>query len=340
MCAEEMDVTGGIRVVRDVVAGHRLMLGLGVAYVAIGSLVLAATGQPWSVTIVSSSAGIWAAGTIAWLTLEYLRHPRRLRAALEPRRIGGAAAVFLLVTPFQTTFNELKRSIEPVMGFTWDPLLSEWDIALHGQAPWRWLEPLLDNAIATRAIDLAYAAWFPLFLWLIVWMSWSSRRALRMRAILSFLVIWILFGTLGAWATSSAGPCYYAEVVGSPNAYDELVARLDSHGDLVARASQRWLWDLQHSDGPVGFAGVSAMPSMHVAMAVLFALIGWQLGKVPGIILACYALIVQVGSVLMGWHYAIDGYAGALGAVLAWRIAVPMMRWCPVPPPTETGPPD
>jgi hypothetical protein len=73
---------------------------------------------------------------------------------------------------------------------------------------------------------------------------------------------------------------------------------------------------------------------------VLFALIGWQLGKVPGIILACYALIVQVGSVLMGWHYAIDGYAGALGAVLAWRIAVPMMRWCPVPPPTETGPPD
>jgi hypothetical protein len=31
-----------------------------------------------------------------------------------------------------------------------------------------------------------------------------------------------------------------------------------------------------------------------------------------------YALIVMIGSVHLGWHYAVDGYLGAAGMLVLW----------------------
>jgi hypothetical protein len=35
---------------------------------------------------------------------------------------------------------------------------------------------------------------------------------------------------------------------------------------------------------------------------------------------------MQVGAVILAWHYAIDGYAGALCAVAAWGLAGVVVR--------------
>jgi hypothetical protein len=50
---------------------------------------------------------------------------------------------------------------------------------------------------------------------------------------------------------------------------------------------------------------------MHVTTAVLLAIVGWRVSRTAGLLLAAYAVSVQIGSVVLGWHYAIDGYAGA-----------------------------
>jgi membrane-associated phospholipid phosphatase len=66
--------------------------------------------------------------------------------------------------------------------------------------------------------------------------------------------------------------------------------------------------------------GISAMPSMHVAMAVLFALVGWKTNRGLGALLTIYAILIQIGSVHLGWHYAVDGYASAAAVSSLWLV--------------------
>jgi len=61
------------------------------------------------------------------------------------------------------------------------------------------------------------------------------------------------------------------------------------------------------------------MPSLHVAIAVLQALLGWRLSRKLGLILTGYAVIVLLGSVHLAWHYAVDGYLSILLALIVWK---------------------
>ena len=79
--------------------------------------------------------------------------------------------------------------------------------------------------------------------------------------------------------------------------------------------AEGWLYLEQRN---VPFLSISAMPSVHVAIAVLFALAGREAGRVAGLVLTAYALVVLVGSVHLGWHYAVDGYFAALATGLSW----------------------
>jgi hypothetical protein len=43
------------------------------------------------------------------------------------------------------------------------------------------------------------------------------------------------------------------------------------------------------------------------------------LNRAVGLILALFAAIIQLGSVHLGWHYAVDGYLSALFTFLIWK---------------------
>jgi membrane-associated phospholipid phosphatase len=170
--------------------------------------------------------------------------------------------------------------------------------------------------------------WFAGLIAFVVWAGWTKFRVLRQRALVSLLLLWIGGGTIGAWAVSSVGPCYYPEVVQGPNPYEQLLAQLDSYESppLGARINQVKLLETRRADRWAQFAGISAMPSMHVGLAVLFALVAWQCSRVLGLLLWGYAIIIQIGSVVLAWHYAIDGYVGALLAIICWLAAPSMAR--------------
>jgi membrane-associated phospholipid phosphatase len=87
---------------------------------------------------------------------------------------------------------------------------------------------------------------------------------------------------------------------------------------LWAISNQIGLWEAKLHGTWLPFGGISAMPSIHLAMATLFALLAFSVRRWLGIVFIGYVLVIQIGSVILGWHYAVDGYAGILLALLIW----------------------
>jgi TRAP-type C4-dicarboxylate transport system permease small subunit len=71
--------------------------------------------------------------------------------------------------------------------------------------------------------------------------------------------------------------------------------------------------------------GISAMPSLHNAIAVLYALMAFRFGKIAGWIFTTYAIIIFIGSIHLGWHYAVDGIFSAIGMWAIWKA---VNWWC------------
>jgi hypothetical protein len=293
----------------------------------LGGLVLALFDRPWPMNRPSwGFLAVWVSASALWLLFRYLRHPSLFREAVTPRRSIGAVLVVTLVGPFQVTFQSLKQSILPLVPFRWDSVLAELDAALHGGDAWRLVGPLIASAHWVRVVDALYMLWFLLLIVTVIWVSWTRYRALRLRTLVAILLLWIGGGTVAAAVSASAGPCYYEAITGDRR-YAPLLTQLDSHvgtdgqRQLLARRNQEAVWAAAHRGDWHRFGGVSAMPSLHVGFSVLMALVGWQVWRPVGWLLGVYAVSIQIGSVALAWHYAVDGYAGALVAYMAWLCA-------------------
>lgn len=259
------------------------------------------------------------------------KRPARLSAYLaadfrnfltEKDRLARAVPVFVCFTVFISVFTSLKMMIPAVHPFAWDETFMKWDRALHGGAdPWRLLQPLLGHPPVTMFINILYNCWFFIMFTILYWQLFAiARPRLRLRFFYAFILTWIVNGTVLAMIFSSAGPCFYHGVTGS-DYYEPLMSylwRVAQHGYLPAISTQDMLWESYQKTG-IGFGvGISAMPSVHVSTAFLLMLLGWKAGRVPGLLLTVFFALIMTGSVHLGWHYAIDGYAGCLVAGGIW----------------------
>ena len=299
---------------------HRVLLVLAFAYVAAGGIFQLSLGRPWPVHLTTRwFVAIWVWGSTIWLFAHVARRRVGQRAPLAGQQIWGAVLLATLAVPVQITFQAVKQSIAPIRGFPWDERLAAIDRLLHGGAAWHWYAFLFHEPTLLKLVDLLYELWFVALAALIVWLCWTPRRALRQRALLALLILWIGAGNVAAWAFASAGPCYRADR--DPDAA-ALIAQLDASDSAhIARANERGVWAAYTADEWKPLGGVSAMPSLHVGLSVLVAIIASRRSRGLGLLLWAFAAFVQVGSVILGWHYAIDGYAGALCAWGAWAIA-------------------
>ena len=249
---------------------------------------------------------------------------------LTPHRLLGYAIVHLSLPVFMSTFQCIKIAIPAVVPFSWDVAFHDWDVALHGgRMPWEWLQ-FIEGDDPTLWLNVAYNLWFFVLFGLVVWQGFSNNRALRFRFLFSFLLIFILGGNLLAMALASVGPCFWGLELGQPDPYGPLMERLHATNGRFLSANgvdgaHLWSMDVQeqlwavydtHIFETVG--GISAMPSMHVASAVLFACLGWAHSKPLGVLLTAFAVVIQIGSVHLGWHYAVDGYIGGALTLAVW----------------------
>lgn len=255
------------------------------------------------------------------------------REYLTRQRLASVLLAWAALTLLTPLFLHWKADIGSVVPFMWDERFMRWDRAVHlGRHPWEWLHPWLGRPPVTRVIDLLYGPGWILvakpFVFLAI--AWSSNRALASRFLLSYAVLWVLAGTALAYTFASAGPVYYTRVVpGGEAPYDGLLAYLaavDTGGGLTATGTAGSLW-ADYTSQAWPRVGISAMPSMHVAVATLIALVGFGIHRVAGILAVLYLGVTVVGSVHLAWHYAIDGYVSILLTIGVWWAAGRFCRW-------------
>ena len=81
------------------------------------------------------------------------------------------------------------------------------------------------------------------------------------------------------------------------------------------------MWASFASARPGLVAGISAVPSLHVAISLWIFLVARSLDRRAAALAFAYFVVMWIASVQLGWHYAVDGLAGALGMLLVWRIS-------------------
>lgn len=238
-------------------------------------------------------------------------------------RIAAALPVFVLMPVFFSAFTSMKAMIPVIHPFSWDAAFARWDLWLHGGShPWQLLQPLLGQPLVSSAVNAVYNLWFFVLFGLLLWQAVSLRdRRLRLQFLVSFVLVWAILGSLAATLLSSAGPVYFGRVTGLEDSFAPLMAYLREAGQsypIWALEVQEMLWADYRLAGAGPGSGISAMPSLHVASAILFALLGWRTSRALGMALTAFAAMILIGSVHLGWHYAIDGYAAIPAAWLIW----------------------
>jgi len=246
----------------------------------------------------------------------------RLPRLLNPRFTAGCGLILALIL-FNGAFTSIKNLLPALAAFTWDVPLADLDRALHlGADPWVWLQPMLGHHWVTRAIQYAYAGGWMIALCAATAVVAISRRldGLRLRFFLTYAFCWIVLGNLGAGLFMSAGPAFYGAVTGDTARFAEQMRYL-SFSDYLPHSSyelQRALWTLHRYGVAEAGTGISAFPSLHVAMATLFALTAWSINRWAGWIATAFLAVILLGSVHLAWHYAIDGYASMLATAGIW----------------------
>lgn len=250
---------------------------------------------------------------------QYLRTSRSLR--LHAMRTFIALPFLFMVSLFLPSFSLAKSHVGHVLPYEWDQAFLAMDLAIHGTDAWQLVHPLIGYAPITFGISIAYQIWIFLLYIAVPWL-WIVKmpKTLRKQFGLSYMLCWIIIGAIFANIFTSVGPCFLEPITGDAHfrpLMDYLTVTDRQYPILALDVQQSLLEWRVNGDGKLG-SGISAMPSMHVSIALLVFLMMRRIGRVAGWVFGTFFVVILLGSVHTGYHYAVDGYASMLLTMLIW----------------------
>lgn len=245
-----------------------------------------------------------------------------------PEILLGVPLAALLFAHTALIHDTWKAMLGVETPYTWDVRLASLDRALHFTDPWRLTHAIFGSARATALIDWAYWLWYP-FLWAaFAWTAWTHRRRLRTRVLVAWALTWVFLGTVVAHSFASGGPAFLEALTGDTQFLPLMsrLAEIDATYSLHALPLQRGVWANVEAGGGAFWISMSAMPSLHVAAPVVFALAAAHVSKWLAAVLWGYVAVTLLGSVHLGWHYALDGEVAILGVCAIWWVTGKLVR--------------
>jgi len=240
-----------------------------------------------------------------------------LYVALERRRADGG--FWLLYVAAFLVFAGLRQVVDELGA----PVRAGYVIALDGSLPGAdlptvWLQRLAFDPGRVAAWDVAavavHASYFvlPHVVAFVLWRQGSQlfrRYCLALLgAVYAGLLTCLILPTTPPWLASREGllPRVWHVVPGVWNRADEAV--------------------YANGEAAVGPNAVAAMPSLHMAGAVLVALVLWRALPWARPLAIAYPAAMALTLVYTGEHYVVDVVAGAALAVAAWAWAPALSR--------------
>jgi hypothetical protein len=240
------------------------------------------------------------------------------------RRLIGEAhhfygfAIGTVLVAMQMSILTWTKVMLPIASRFWaDPMLANIDRVIFGQDPW-----LLAHSLfgwAGPFIDFAYVTWLPIKFATTLFVLVVPETRRKARALVTDFVM-VASVAIGQYLLPSAGPVFF-DRIGFGTRFNQIPI------EPWVETTRSYLWqDYLRAGGELG-GGISAMPSLHVAAALWVALVWNSYDRRAGLIGFCYFLTIFIGSVFLGWHYAVDGIVGILITGLAWFAAPRIVNW-------------
>jgi hypothetical protein len=236
-------------------------------------------------------------------------------------RIVSAIVGLQLLAFGSAAFAALKGGIPKLVPFWLDAPVANVEQAVFGMAPWQWTH--LYFGWATPFVDRLYATFVPIHLLTVFALLGLAPSRLKSRALVTLALCWIVLGIFGAYLLSSAGPLFYDRIYGGDRFF-ALTQSIKVQAPLAQIAVDA-LWSAFNSDHAYIANGISAIPSMHVALTLLLALVLKDTRAAP--LGWLYFGLIWFGSVHLGWHYLSDGIVATIGTLLLWRFSSVLLHW-------------
>ena len=247
------------------------------------------------------------------------------------RRIQERWTLLLLPTLvfplFFVGYTAAKAAIPSIVGYTWDVFWSEADRLLFGNDAWRLAQRLL-SGVPTAPLEFVYTMlWAGMLLFGTAFVAINASRQKVVHFYSALFLSWLLAGALLAYGLSAAGPVFAGyfdpRFVNESREIRSLLGHSLNHSGPVM-VTQQFLAAAVRSPMIYEGSGISAMPSMHVAIVTIYVCAArrtcWQW---PALI---YWAAIFFLSAYFGYHYWIDGIAATAVAVGCWYASELLLR--------------
>jgi len=275
----------------------------------------------WAVTWLMGIAPAPYVFTYLALAFAGLGAASMLRLALQPKAAtpnwSSAVPATFLVGLGASFFLPIKYAIPKLVPFWLDYPLARAERTMFAADPWAILDRCLGWAVVP--MDRLYALWLPTQALILFLLILQPPSAAKSRALIAYFLAWFVLGVVAASLFSSAGPIFYDQLFGGTT-FAALREALQHRGAWLAVAESDKMWASLASGRPGIVAGISAVPSIHVAISVWVFLTARRMAPRAGGCALAYAIAIWIGSVQLGWHYVTDGLAGLVGMLAIWQL--------------------
>ena len=265
---------------------------------------------------------LWMMGTLGGLgVVLFIKTIKLMRAGEEAplaKLLAWADGRLTLIVLFsmaiaglnKIAFLWLKPALNVAIPFTADPFLADLDKAIFfGTDPWslvKWANNDLSGLIY-------HPIWYFTLIGALIVLFTHQPSARKSAMALSYFLLWSVVGPVIHTLFPAGGPVFYERL-----GYGDRFAGIDGGPETASAAA--YLWQGFTSGQFDVASGISAMPSLHVTMAVWTMLCVWHFARrwfIPVAISSCYVTILSVS---LGWHYAVDGIVGGLCTVVLYKV--------------------